>query len=64
MLINKKSLNTENIFKNIIRFFNSLILKDKNHYGYILESGQLEPQIVKEMIDLKKLLLYVLDLVI
>lgn len=37
--------------KSLLEFFNSLISKDKNKYGYILESGQLHPKFVKEMID-------------
>lgn len=37
----------------LLEFFNSCIKNDKNDYGYILESGQLEPKIVKEYIDLK-----------
>lgn len=48
--------------KTLLDFFNSLILKDKNHYGYILESGQLEPKIVKEMIDFKKTIVVCLGL--
>ena len=35
----------------LLEFFNSCIRNDKNKYGYILESGQLEPKIVREMID-------------
>ena len=37
--------------KSLLEFFNSLISKDKNNYGYILESGQLHPKYVKQMID-------------
>lgn len=37
----------------LLEFFDSCIRKEKNDYGYILESGQLEPKIVKEYIDFK-----------
>lgn len=37
--------------KTLLELYNSLIRQDKNNYGYILESGQLHPKIVKEMID-------------
>lgn len=37
----------------LLEFFNSCIRNDENGYGYILESGQLEPKIVKEYIDFK-----------
>ena len=37
--------------KILLEFFNSLISKDTNHYGYILESGQLHPKYIKELID-------------
>lgn len=38
--------------KTLLEFFNSSTSTDENHYGYILESGQLHPKIVKEIIDL------------
>ena len=34
-----------------LELYNSLIKKDTKKYGYILESGQLHPKIVKEMVD-------------
>lgn len=37
--------------KTLLGLYNSLISKDKRKYGYVLESGQLHPKIVKEMID-------------
>ena len=37
--------------RTLLEFFNSLIKKDKKNYGCLLESGQLHPKIVKEMID-------------
>lgn len=37
--------------KSLLELFNSLIRSDKKQYGYILESGQLHPKYVKEMID-------------
>ena len=48
--------------KTLLDFFNSLILKDKNHYGYIFESGQLEPKTVKEMIDFENTIVVCLGL--
>lgn len=39
--------------KVLLEFFNSCIRNDINNRGYILESGQLEPKIVKEYIDFK-----------
>lgn len=39
--------------KVLLEFFVSCIKSDKNNYGYILESGQLEPKIVKQYIDFK-----------
>lgn len=44
----------------LLEFFNSCIRNDKNNYGYILESGQLEPKIVKEYIDFKNTKIIVL----
>ena len=37
----------------LLEFFNSCIRNDINKHGYILESGQLTPKIVKEYIDFK-----------
>ena len=37
--------------KTLLELFNSLIKKDTKGYGYVLESGQLHPRIVKEMVD-------------
>lgn len=37
--------------KALLEFYNSLVKKDVKRYGYILESGQLHPSYVKEMID-------------
>ena len=60
---NKESYYKENVDKQnefehsdyfqrtLLGLFNSLIKEDKNHFGYILESGQLHPKLVKEMID-------------
>lgn len=38
----------------LLEFFNSCVRNDINNHGYILESGQLEPKLVKEMIDFNK----------
>lgn len=40
--------------KILLQIFNSCIEDDVLHSGYILESGQLEPKQVKEMIDFEK----------
>ena len=37
--------------RTLLEQYKSLIKNDKNRYGYILESGQLHPKIVSEMID-------------
>lgn len=37
--------------KTLLELYNSLIRNDENQYGHILESGQLHPKYVKEMID-------------
>lgn len=37
--------------RTLLELYNSLIRKDTNKYGYILESGQLHPKMVSEMID-------------
>lgn len=37
--------------RTLLELYNSLIKKDTRGYGYILESGQLSPRIVKEMIN-------------
>lgn len=37
--------------RTLLELYNSSIKKDTKEYGYILESGQLHPKIVKEMID-------------
>lgn len=46
----------------LIELYNSLIRKDKKEYGYILESGQLHPKIVREMIDFDKTIVICLGL--
>ncbi len=48
--------------RTLLEFFNSLILKDDKKYGYILESGQLHPKIVKEMIDFNNTIVVCLGL--
>lgn len=49
--IQKKFEHGEYFQRVLLEFYNSLIRKDTNGYGYILESGQLHPKIVNEMID-------------
>lgn len=48
--------------KTLLEFFNSCVSNDNNHYGYILESGQLHPKIVKEMIDFENTIVICLGL--
>ena len=48
--------------KTLLEFFNLCISKDNNNYGYILESGQLHPKIVKEMIDFENTIVICLGL--
>ncbi len=48
--------------KTLLEFFNSSTSTDENHYGYILESGQLHPKIVKEMIDFENTIVVCLGL--
>ena len=48
--------------RTLLEFYNSLIKKDTQKYGYILESGQLYPKIVKEMIDLDNTIVLCLGL--
>lgn len=48
--------------KTLLELYNSLIKNDIKRYGYILESGQLEPKIVKEMIDFNNTIVVCLGL--
>ena len=48
--------------KALIEFYNSLIRHDEKGYGYILESGQLHPKYVKEMIDFENTIVLCLGL--
>lgn len=43
--------------RTLLELYNSLIRSDKKEYGYILESGQLHPKIVSELIDFDKTVL-------
>lgn len=47
----KEFEHSEYFQKTLLEFYNSQIRKDDRKYGTILESGQLHPKIVKEMID-------------
>ena len=49
--IQKKFEHEEYFQRVLLELYNSLIRNDTNGYGYILESGQLHPKIVNEMID-------------
>lgn len=48
--------------RTLLELYNSLIRNDKKGYGYILESGQLHPKIVSEMIDFNKTIVLCLGL--
>lgn len=48
--------------KTLLEFFKSSIKDDTNKYGYILESGQLEPKFVKEIIDFNETIVICLGL--
>jgi len=48
--------------RTLLELYNSLIRSDKKEYGYILESGQLHPKIVSEMIDFDKTIVLCLGL--
>ncbi len=48
--------------KALLELYKSLIRNDKKGYGYILESGQLHPKIVSEMIDFEKTIVLCLGL--
>lgn len=48
--------------RTLLEFFKSSVSKDKKNYGYILESGQLHPKIVSEMIDFENTIVVCLGL--
>ena len=48
--------------RTLLELYNSLIENDIKGYGYILESGQLEPRIVKEMVDFNNTIVVCLGL--
>ena len=48
--------------RTLLELYKSLIKNDKKEYGYILESGQLHPKIVSEMIELNKTIVLCLGL--
>lgn len=48
--------------RTLLEFFNSCIRNDKNHYGYILESGQLSPKLVHEMVSFDETIVVCLGL--
>lgn len=60
--IQKEFEHGEYFQKTLLELYNSLINKDINKYGYILESGQLHPKYVKEMIDFSNTLVLCLGL--
>lgn len=53
---------SENFQKILLEFFNSCIRNDKSNYGYILESGQLEPKLIDKYIDRRKTIIICLGL--
>lgn len=58
----KKFEHGEFFQRTLLEFFESSIRKDIKNYGYILESGQLHPKIVSEMINLKETIVVCLGL--
>lgn len=48
--------------RTLLELYNSLIRKDEKQYGYILETGQLHPKIVSEMVDFDKTIVICLGL--
>lgn len=58
----KEFEHSEYFQRTLLEFFNSLTSEDDMQYGYILESGQLHPKIVKEMIDFNKTIVICLGL--
>ena len=52
---------SENFQKILLEFFNSCIRNDNSNYGYILESGQLEPKLIDKYIDRRKTIIICLD---
>ncbi|MGN0005040.1 MAG: hypothetical protein ACI37Z_03620 [Candidatus Gastranaerophilaceae bacterium] len=48
--------------KILLEFFNSCVRNDKNHHGYILESGQLSPELVHKMVDFNETIVVCLGL--
>lgn len=60
--IQKEFEHGEYFQRTLLELYNSLIRKDTKEYGYILESGQLHPKIVSEMIDFNKIIVLCLGL--
>ncbi len=60
--IQKEFEHGEYFQRTLLELYKSLIKNDKKEYGYILESGQLEPRIVSEMIDFDKTIVMCLGL--
>lgn len=58
----KEFEHSEYFQKTLINFYNSLISWNGNNYGYILESGQLEPKIVSEMVNFNNTIIVCLGL--
>lgn len=58
----KEFEHSEYFQRTLLEFYNSQIRKDDRKYGSILESGQLEPKIVKEMIDFNNTIVICLGL--
>lgn len=48
--------------RTLLELFDSCIRKDKNNYGYIVESGQLHPKTVSEMVDFNNTIVVCLGL--
>lgn len=48
--------------RTLLELFDSCIRKDKNNYGYIVESGQLHPKTVSEMVNFNNTIVVCLGL--
>lgn len=58
----KEFEHSEYFQRTLLEFFKSQIRNDKQQYGIILESGQLHPKIVKEMINFENTIVICLGL--
>lgn len=60
--IQKEFEHGEYFQRTLLELYNSLIKNDKRKYGYIIESGQLEPKLVGDMVDFNETIVICLGL--